>query len=76
MIECEVQSHDAYGTPKKVFAGFFSVIADTLRAIPGTDWSPVIEEARRRLLTEIDRVSPTHPTRPGCPPPLDGPPSA
>jgi hemoglobin-like flavoprotein len=55
MIECEVSSHDAYGTPRKLFGEFFGVIADTLREILGTDWSPEIEEAWRKLLNEIDQ---------------------
>jgi hemoglobin-like flavoprotein len=29
MIQCEVQSHDAYGTPPELFGKFFGVIADT-----------------------------------------------
>src|ERR1700681_1432663 len=37
MIECEVSSHDAYGTPRKLFGEFFGVIADTLREILGTE---------------------------------------
>jgi len=56
MIECEVQSHDAYGTPRKLFGEFFGVIADTLREILGTEWSPGIDEAWRRLLAELDQV--------------------
>jgi hemoglobin-like flavoprotein len=56
MIECEVSSHDAYGTPRKLFGEFFGVIADTLRELLGSDWSPEIEEAWRKLLSEIDRV--------------------
>jgi hemoglobin-like flavoprotein len=56
MIECEVQSHDAYGTPRKLFGEFFGVIADTMREILGTDWSPEIDEAWRKLLAELDRV--------------------
>ncbi len=35
MIECEVASHEAYGTPRKLFGEFFGVIADTLRDILG-----------------------------------------
>ena len=35
MIECEVQSHDAYGTPRELFGEFFGVIADTMREILG-----------------------------------------
>ena len=56
MIQCEVQSHDAYGTPRKLFGEFFGVIADTLREILGADWSPKIDEAWRKLLAEIDQV--------------------
>jgi hypothetical protein len=56
MIECEVLSHDAYGTPRKLFGEFFGVIADTLREILGSDWSPEIDQAWRTLLNEIDRL--------------------
>ena len=28
LIQCEVQSHDAYGTPRKLFGEFFGVIAE------------------------------------------------
>jgi hemoglobin-like flavoprotein len=56
MIECEVQSHDAYGTPRELFGEFFGVIADTMREILGADWSPEIEHAWRELLGELDRV--------------------
>jgi hemoglobin-like flavoprotein len=56
VIECEVQSHDAYGTPRKLFGEFFGVIADTMREILGSDWSPEIEEAWRRLLGELEDV--------------------
>ncbi len=56
MISCEVQSHDAYGTPRELFGEFFGVIADTLREILGSDWSPEIEQAWRELLVELDRV--------------------
>jgi hypothetical protein len=33
LIECEVSSHDAYGTPRELFVAFFGVIAATLREI-------------------------------------------
>jgi hemoglobin-like flavoprotein len=56
MIECELQSHDAYGTPRKLFADFFDVIADTMREMLGSDWSPEIDQAWRTLLSEIDRL--------------------
>ena len=55
MIECEVSSHDAYGTPRQLFAAFFGVIAETLRELLDTDWSPEIDAAWRALLAELDR---------------------
>jgi len=56
LIECEVSSHDAYGTPRELFVAFFGVIAQTLREILGADWSPEIDAAWRKLLVEIDGV--------------------
>jgi hemoglobin-like flavoprotein len=56
LIECEVISHDAYGTPRKLFGEFFGVIADTMRDVLGSDWSPEVDEAWRQLLVEIDRL--------------------
>ena len=56
MTECEVQSHDAYGTPRELFGKFFGVIAETLREVLGSDWSPEIDAAWRKLLDEIDRL--------------------
>jgi hemoglobin-like flavoprotein len=55
MIECEVQSHDGYGTPRELFVAFFVVIADSLREILGADWTPEINDAWLKLLGEIDR---------------------
>jgi hemoglobin-like flavoprotein len=54
LIACEVSSHDAYGTPRRLFTAFFGVIAQTLREILGSDWSPEIEDAWSKLLAEID----------------------
>jgi hemoglobin-like flavoprotein len=56
MIECEVSSHDAYGTPRELFLAFFGVIADTMREILGAEWSPEMEQAWQKLLGELDRV--------------------
>jgi hemoglobin-like flavoprotein len=54
LIGCEVQSHDAYGTPRDLFGSFFSVIADTMREVLGHDWTPEIDAAWRKLLDEIE----------------------
>ena len=56
MIQCEVQSHDAYGTSRELFAAFFGVIAATLRELLDADWSPEIDLAWRRLLDEIEGI--------------------
>ena len=54
MITCEVQSHDAYDTPRELFVAFFGVIAETLHDILDEDWSPEIDLAWRKLLDEIE----------------------
>jgi hemoglobin-like flavoprotein len=56
MIECEISSHDAYGTPRDLFIAFFGVIAGTLREMLATDWSPEIDAAWRKLLDEIEHL--------------------
>jgi hemoglobin-like flavoprotein len=56
MIECEVSSHDAYGTPRELFVAFFGVIAGTLRELLDADWSPEIDGAWRNLLDEIEGI--------------------
>ncbi|MBR1120667.1 globin [Bradyrhizobium lablabi] len=53
MIECEVSSHDAYGTPRDLFVSFFGVIRDTLREVLGPEWSHDIDHAWDRLLADI-----------------------
>jgi len=53
-IQCEVQSHDAYDTPRELFVAFFGVIAETLHDILDEDWSPEIDLAWRKLLDEIE----------------------
>ena len=53
MIECEVTSHDAYGTPRELFVAFFDVIGTTMRDVLGEDWSPEIDRAWQQLLGEI-----------------------
>jgi hemoglobin-like flavoprotein len=56
MIECEISSHDAYGTSRDLFIAFFGIIARTLRDILGEDWSPEIDSAWRNLLGEIEAL--------------------
>jgi hemoglobin-like flavoprotein len=56
LIECEVSSHDAYGTPRDLFISFFGVIADTLHEIIGADWTPEIDAAWRKLFDEIEAI--------------------
>ena len=58
MIECELSSHDAYGTPRDLYLAFFGVIEATLRALAGADWTAEIDVAWKRLQGDIrDMVS-------------------
>jgi len=56
MIECEVTSHDAYGTPRELFFAFFGVIAATLRELLGADWTREIDDAWQDMLRQINGV--------------------
>jgi hemoglobin-like flavoprotein len=56
LIECEVVSHDAYGTSRDLFIAFFGIIADTLREVLGADWSDEIDTAWKNLLAEIGQI--------------------
>jgi hemoglobin-like flavoprotein len=56
LIECEVSSHDAYGTPRELFVAFFGAIAAALREVLGADWSAEIENAWQKLLEEIEGI--------------------
>ena len=56
MIECEVSSHDAYGTPRELFVAFYAVLGQTLREILDVDWSLDIDAEWRNLLDEIEYV--------------------
>jgi hemoglobin-like flavoprotein len=56
MIECEVSSHDGYGTPRDLFFAFFGIIAATLRELLGADWTGEIDEAWQDMLGQIKGV--------------------
>ena len=56
MIECEISSHDAYGTPRDLFIAFFGIIARTLQEVLGEDWSPEIDAAWRNLIGEMEAL--------------------
>jgi hemoglobin-like flavoprotein len=56
MIECEISSHDAYGTPRESFVAFFGVIAATLEELLGAEWSAEIDQAWRELIVEIESL--------------------
>jgi hypothetical protein len=60
MIECEVSSHDAYGTPRELFFAFFGVIAATLRELLGTEWTAEIDEAWAEMLADIKEIVASH----------------
>ena len=56
MIECEVMSHDAYGTPRELFITFFGVILRTLQEVLGGEWTAEMDHAWQELLREIETM--------------------
>jgi hypothetical protein len=56
MIECEVTSHDAYGTPRDLFFAFFGIIAATLRELLGPHWTREMDDAWQDMLRQINGV--------------------
>lgn len=60
MIQCEVQSHHAYGVPPETFDVFFGVVRDTIRDLLGPDWSQEMARAWEDLLDELGCYA-THP---------------
>lgn len=56
LIECEVSSHDAYGTSRELFVAFFTVIADSLRELLAEQWSAEIDAAWHKLLRDVEAI--------------------
>jgi len=54
MIGNEIITHEGYDVPREVFATFFGVVARTLKAELGGDWTPDIDAAWTALLAELD----------------------
>ena len=62
MIECEVSSHDAYGTPRELFLAFFGVIEATLRELLAAEWTAEMDKAWADMLAEIKGIVANHET--------------
>ena len=60
LIQCEVVTHEGYGTPPEVFRTFFGIVAASVRALIGSDWTAEIDAAWAPLLAELDFYV-THP---------------
>jgi len=60
LIQCEVITHEGYGTPPEVFRLFFSYVAEAVAGLIGGDWTPATDAAWRVLLTDLDFYV-THP---------------
>ena len=60
LIQCEVVTHEGYGTPPEVFRTFFGVVAAAIQELIGFDWTVEINVAWANLLAELDFYV-THP---------------
>lgn len=54
MIEAEVITHEGYDVPRNVFATFFGVVASEVQGACGSEWTPAMAGAWRRLLADLD----------------------
>lgn len=54
MIGAEIVTHEGYDVPREVFATFFGVVAETVAAELGPDWTPRMANAWRELLDGLD----------------------
>jgi hemoglobin-like flavoprotein len=54
MIGTEAVTHSYYDVPTKEFGVFFEVVAETVRKLLGSDWTPAHQAAWGRLVYELD----------------------
>ena len=62
MIQTEVVTHAGYDVPPDVFATFFGIIAEVVEEVCGSAWSPLMAQAWRTTLADLDRYV-VHPER-------------
>jgi hemoglobin-like flavoprotein len=60
LIQCEVVTHEGYGTPPEVFGLFFAYVAEAIAGLVGADWTIDVDAAWRALLVDLDFYV-THP---------------
>jgi hemoglobin-like flavoprotein len=53
-IVSEIVTHEGFNVPRDAFAAFFAIVRDEVQAACGPDWTPAMQDAWRRLLTELD----------------------
>jgi hemoglobin-like flavoprotein len=56
-LRCEVVTHAGYDVPPEIFSKFFDVLAETLRDILGSSWSPAMAREWRALLADFARFT-------------------
>lgn len=54
LIIGELVTHDNYGIPRPLFAGFFRLVAEVLRDLGGDGWTAAMDAAWAEVLAEID----------------------
>ncbi|MFC3068620.1 globin [Phenylobacterium soli] len=54
MIGTEMVTHEGYDVPREIFATFFEIIRDTLKAQLGADWTPAFDTAWAELLVDLN----------------------
>lgn len=54
-IASELITHDGYNVPLDAFAAFFGIVAREIEAACGSQWTPAMDDAWRRLLGELEQ---------------------
>lgn len=57
LVASEASAHATYDVPPETFAGFFRVVAETLRNLLANDWTGEMDQAWRELLDDLSGLA-------------------
>ena len=57
LVASEASAHATYDVPPETFAGFFRVVAETLRNLLANDWTGEMDQAWRELVDDLSGLA-------------------